>query len=61
MSVELIELTVRFPATAATPRELRESFASAIVTAVLEAHLAGRISTPEAEELVRTIPSAGRA
>jgi hypothetical protein len=43
-----------------SPREVRQAFARALVNSILEAHRKGRIDTPIAEELLRTIPSVDR-
>lgn len=56
-----LRLTVTLDTAGLSPRELRQAFARALVNAILQCHLKDRISTPEAEELIRTIPSVERA
>jgi hypothetical protein len=60
-TVSKFRLTVVIDTKGLSPRELRQAFARALVTAILEAHRKDRITTPEAEELIRTVPSVERA
>jgi hypothetical protein len=57
----MIRLTVRFDAAGLDCRQLRQAFAQALRTAIIDAKVSGRIELPIAEELWRVIPDPERA
>jgi hypothetical protein len=55
-----VRIVVTLDPEAATPRDLREAFATALRSSIQRAWASGRIDTAQAEELLRTVPEIAR-